>query len=164
MFFQNLPNNNQIKHYCRNTSLGGIFAERLNRTIRDLLKGPVFETGDGNWIDILLTITKQYNNLVHSLTKFTPIQASLKKNEVFVFQILLDKRKRIKPKFQVNDLVRTVDLKKTFTKSDTTNWSYILYKITVIINETIPAYKLDTLPERYNEVLLKQTELPLKKK
>ena len=92
----------------------------------------------------------------------TPIQASLKKNEGFVYKNLLDKRKKVKPKFQINDLVRTADLKKTFSKSDTSNWSYILYKITEIINDTIPSYRLDNLPERYNESLLKKTELTMK--
>ena len=53
----------------------------------------------------------------------------------------------MKPKFQVNDLVRTADLKKMF--SDTTNWSYILYKITEMINDTIPSYKKDKLKEKY---------------
>ena len=75
---------------------------------------------------------------------------------------LLDKRKKVTPKFQINDLVRTADLKKTFSKSDTTNWSYKLYKITEIINDTIPAYKIDNLKERYNESLLKKTELSMK--
>ena len=52
------------------------------------------------------------------MTKLTPIQASLKKNEGFDYKNLLDKRKEVKPKFQVNDLVRTADLKKKFSKSD----------------------------------------------
>ena len=68
----------------------------------------------------------------------------------------------MKPKFQVNDLVRTADLKKTFSKSDMTNWSYKLYKFTEIVYDTIPSYKIDNLPERYNESLLKKTELTLK--
>ena len=106
--------------------------------------------------------TKQYNNKVHSSTKLTPIQASLKKNEGYVYKNLLDKRKKIKPKFQVNDLVRTADLKKTFSKGDTTNWSYKLYKITEIVNDTIPSYKINILPERYNESVLKKTDLTLK--
>ena len=108
------------------------------------------------------TITKQYNNRIHSSTKLTPIQASLKKNESFVYKNLLDKRKKIKPKFQINDLVRVADLKKTFSKGDTTNCSYKLYKITEIINDTRAAYKIDNLKERYNESLLKRTELTLK--
>ena len=153
---------NIIKFYSRNSSYGAVFAEWFNRTIRDLLKKIVFEQGDGNWIDILPKITKQYNNRVHTSTKLTPIQASVKKNEGYVYKNLLDKRKKIKPKHQTNDLVRTTDLKKTFSKGDTTNWSCKLYKITKIINDTIPSYHIDNLKERYNESLLKKTELSMK--
>ena len=92
----------------------------------------------------------------------TQIQASLKKNEGYVYKNLLDKRKKITPKFQINDLVRTAGLRKTFSKGDTTNWSYILYKITEIINDTIPSYHIDNLKEKYNESLLKKTELSMK--
>ena len=159
--FQDFLNKNTIKLYSRNSSYGAVFAERYNLTIRNVLKRPVFEKVDGNWIDVLPTLTKQYNNKVHSSTKLTPIQASLKKNEGYVYKNLLDKRKKKTPKFQINDLVRTADLKKTFSKSDMTNWSYKLYKITEIINDTIPSYKIDNLPERYNEALLKKTELTM---
>ena len=149
--FQDLLDKNNIKLYSRNTSLGAVFAERFNRTIRDLLKKIVFEQGNANWIDILQTITK-----------LSPKDASLKKNEGFVYKNLLDKRKKVTPKFQINDLVRTADLKRTFSKGDTTNWSYKLYKITEIINDTIPSYHIDNFKERYNESLLKKTELTMK--
>ena len=108
------------------------------------------------------TITKQYNNRIHSSTKLSPKDAPLKKNEGFVYRSLLDKRSKIKPKYELGDLVRTADLTKTFSKGVTTNWSYKLYKITEIINDTIPSYAIDNLPERYNEALLKKTELTLK--
>ena len=160
--FQDYLKKNNIKLYSRNTSLGAVFAERFNRTIRDLVKKPVFEKGDCNWIDVLPVITKQYNNRIHSSTKLSPKDASLKKNEGFVYKNLLDKRKKVKPKYEIGDLIRTADLKKTFSKGDTTNWSYKLYKITEIINDTIPSYKIDNLTERYNESLLKKTELTLK--
>ena len=162
--FQDFLNKNNIKLYSRNSSYGAVFAETFNRTIRDLLKRPVFEKGDGNWIDVLPKITKQYNTRIHSSTKLTTIQASLKKNEGYVYKISLDKRKKIKPKkkYELGDLVRTVDLKKTFSKGDTTNWSYKLYKITEIVNDTIPSYKINSLPEIYNESLLKKTNLSLK--
>ena len=160
--FQGFLNKNNIKVYSRNSSYGVVSAEKINRTIRDLLKRPVFGKSDGNWIDVLPTITKQYKNRVHSSTKLTPIQASLKKNEGYVYKNLLDKREKIKPKFQINDLVRTADLRKTFSKGDATNWSYKLYKITEIIDDTIASYKLDVLPERYKESLLKKTELTMK--
>ena len=91
----------------------------------------------------------------------TPIQDSLKKNEGFVYKILLNKRKKIKPKYEIGDLVRTADLKKTISKGDTINWSFKLYKITEIVNDTIASYRLDNLKERYNEALLKKTELTM---
>ena len=160
--FQDFLNKNNIKLYSRNSSYGAVFADRFNRTIRDLPKKIVFEQGDAKWIDILQSITKQYNNRIHSSTKLSPKDASLKKNEGYVYKSLLNKREKVKPKFQINDLVRVADLRKTFSKGDTTNWSYILYKITEIINDTIPSYRLHNLPERYNESLLKKTELTLK--
>ena len=160
--FQDFLNKYDIKLYSRNSSYGVVFAERFNKTIRDLLKRPVFEKGDGNWIDILPTITKQYNDSIHSSTKLTPIQASMKKNEGFVYKNLLDKRKKIKPKYEIGNLVRTADLKKMFSKGDTTNCSYKLYKITEIIKDTIPSYHIDNLPERFNESFLKKTELTMK--
>ena len=109
--FQNFLNNNNIKHYSRKTSLGSVFAEGFIRTVKDLLKKPVFQSGTSNWVDILPTITKQNNYRIHSSTKLTPVQASLKKNEGFVYKNFLDKRKKIIPKFAVDNLVRTADLK-----------------------------------------------------
>ena len=160
--FQDFLIKNNIKLYSRNSSYGAVFAERFNRTIRDLLKKIVFEHGDANWIDVLPTITKQYNNKVHSSTKLSPKDASLKKNEGFAYKSLLDKRMKITPKFQLNDLVRTADLKRTFSKGETTNWSYKLFKITEIINDTIPSYKINNILERYNQSLLKKTNLTMK--
>ena len=58
--FQDFLNKNNIKIYSRNSSYGAVFAERFNRTIRDLLKKIVFEQGDAKWIDVLPTITKKY--------------------------------------------------------------------------------------------------------
>ena len=134
--FQSFLDNNNIKIYSRNPFLGAVFAERFNRTIRDLLKRPVFERRDGNWVDVLLTKTKQCNKRTHSSTKLTPKQACLKKNERYVYKKLLDK-KIIQPKFQIDDLVRTADFKKkTFSKGDTTSWPYQLYKISEINNDT----------------------------
>ena len=124
--FQDFLDKNNNKLFSRNSSYGAVFAERFKGTIRDLIKRLVFEQGDAKRIDILPTITKHYKNRIHSSTKLTPIQASLKKNEGYIYKILLDKRKETKAKFQVNDLVRSAYLKKTFSKGDTTNWSYKL--------------------------------------
>ena len=61
---------------------------------------PVFEKGDGNWIDVLPTKTKQYNNRIHSSIKLFPIQASLKKNEGYVYRNLLDEQNKKNKSFK----------------------------------------------------------------
>ena len=93
----------------------------------------------------------------------SPIQASLKKNEEYVYNNLTDQRKKKKRKFQINDLVRTAVFKKTFSKRDTAIWSYKLYKITEKTDDSIPNYKINKLKGRYNESLLKKSELTLKR-
>ena len=65
------------------------------------------------------------------------------------------------PKHKLGQIVRTSDIKKVFSKGDSTNYSYKLYTITEIIHDTIPSYRLDYLPERYNENLLLPTKLTL---
>ena len=75
----------------------------------------------------------------------------------------LDKRKKIKPKFQINHFVRFADIKRTFSKSDTTNWSHKSYKNAEIITDTKSAYKVDNLQDHCYEALLKKTELTMKK-
>ena len=56
-------------------------------------------------------------------------------------------------------MVRTADIKKVFSKGDSTNWSYQIYTITEVIHDTIPSYRIDDLPERYNQNLLLPTKL-----
>ena len=104
-----------------------------------------------NWIDISPTITKRYNIKIHFSTKLTPFEASSRKNEGYVYKNLLDKRKRIKPKFQVNDLVRAADLKKKHSQKEIQLIRLtFFFKITEIIIDTILSYYIDNLTERYN--------------
>ena len=91
----------------------------------------------------------------------TPIQASKKSNEKEVHSNLRDDRVKQKPKFHLSQLVRTADIKRVFSKGDSTNYSYKLYTITEVIHDTIPSYRIDYLPERYNENLLLSTKLSL---
>ena len=91
----------------------------------------------------------------------TPNHDSKKVNEKLVYSNLKDNREIQKPKFKLGQLVRTADIKKVFSKGDSTNWSYKLYTITEVIHDTIPSYKIDYLPERYNENLLLPTKLTL---
>ena len=53
-----------------------------------------------------------------------------------------------------NDLLGNTALLKTFSKWNTTNWSYKLYNDTEVNIVAIPSDKIDKLPARYHEALL----------
>ena len=89
----------------------------------------------------------------------TPIQASKNSIEKEVYSNLQDRRVRQQLKYKLGQQVRTADIKKVFSKSVSTNWSYKLYTTTEVIQDMIPSYRIDYLPERYNENLLLPTKL-----
>ena len=159
--FQNFLKLKNIHHYSRYTDKGPSIAERVIRTLRNLLKKPVFEKGKASWIDELPSVVKQYNNTIHQSIKLTPNQASKTSNEKLVYLNLKDDRVKQRPKYKLGQLVRTADIRKVFSKGDSTNYSYKLYTITEVIHDTIPSYRIDYLPERYNENLLLPSKLSL---
>ena len=158
---QNFLKLKNIHHYSRLTDKGPCIAERVIRTIRNLIRKPVFEKGNADWVSELPTVIKKYNNTIHHSTKMTPIQAFKKSNEKIVFDNLRDDREKQQPKYKLGQVIRTADIKRVFNKGDSTNWSYKLYTITEVIHDTIPSYRIDYLPERYNENLLLPTKLSL---
>ena len=120
--FNDLLNNHNIRRYSRYTDKGAVFAEGVNRTIRNLLKKPVFLKGTGDWLSELQSVTKQYNNTIHHSAKMKPIHASKKSNEKTVYLNLQDKRKILNPKYKLGQFVRTADIKQVFSKGDSTNY------------------------------------------
>ena len=158
---QNFLKFKNIHHYSRYTDRGPSIAERVIRTLRNLLKKPVFEKGNADWLSELPSVVKKYNNTIHHSTKMKPIDASKKSNQKLVYNNLKDDREVLKPKLKLGQLVRTADIKRVFSKGDSTNYSYKLYTITEVIHDTIPSYRLDYLPERYNQNLLLPTKLSL---
>ena len=108
-------------------------------------------------------INETYNNQIRSSIRLTPIQAAYKNNDGYVHHNLLDKRKKVKPKFIFHDLVETAHLKRAFSKGGSANWLYEKYEFIGINNDTIPRNRIDKLPDRFYEVLLKESELSIKK-
>ena len=160
-FFQNFLESKNIYHYSIFTDKGPSIAERVIRTMRNLLKKPVFLAGNADWISELSSVVKQYNKTIHHPLTMTLIQASKKSNKKIVYNNLKDNREIEKPKFELEQLVRTADIKRVFSKGDSTNYSYKLYTITEVIHDTIASYRIKYLPERYNEHLLLPTKLTI---
>ena len=133
-----LKRQKNITRYSRYTSKEAVFAERFNRTNKDLTKRPVIGKTNATWIDVRSAVTKQCNNNNHSSSKLTPIQASIIKIERIVYNFLLDKRK--KSQFFSGELVRIADQTSNFfevilrwyNKLDLYNYIYNIYKIRYI--------------------------------
>ena len=157
--FRNFLKSKKNQYYSRFTDKGPSIAERVIRTIRNLLKKPIFLAGNADWLSELPSVIKQYNNTIHSSIEKTPNQASKKTNERKVSSNLQDRRVKQQPNYNLGQLVRTADFKKVFSKGVSTNYNYILYTITEIIHDSILSYRIDFLPERYNENLLLPTKL-----
>ena len=160
-FFQIFLKPKNIQPYSRFTDKGSSIAEGVIRTVRNLLKKPVFEKGRADWLYELPSVIKQYNNTFHHSIKMTPNQASKKSNERKVYTNLQDRRDKQKTKYKLGQLVSTADIKRVYSKGGSTNYSYKLYTIAEVIHNTIPSYRIDYLPERYNENLLLPFKLSL---
>ena len=150
-----------IQHYSRLTDKGPSIAERLIKTIRNFLKKPVSEKGNADWLSELPSVIRKNKFTIHSSIKMSPNQTCLKKNEKEVYSKIQARRARQQPKIKLGDLIRTSDIKRVFSKGDGTNYSYKIYTITGIIHDTIASYRIDYLPERYNQSFLLSSELSL---
>ena len=91
----------------------------------------------------------------------TAIQARNQINEKVDYNKLIDNREVQKPKFKLRKILRASDFKKLFIRGDSTNCSYKICTKTEVSNDTIPSYRIDYLPERYNQNLLPPTKLTL---
>ena len=78
--FQNFLKAKNIQQYSRFTDKGPSVAERLIRSVRNLLKKPVFLAGRPDWLRELSAVVKQINNTIHHSTKMT--QFKLVKRQV----------------------------------------------------------------------------------
>ena len=119
-----------------------------HQLLNDLLRKPVFLKGNADWVSELSSVIKHYDNTIHSSTKMTPIEASKKANEKLVYSNLQDQRVEQQPKYKLGQLVRTADIKKVFSIGDSNNYSYKLYVVTEVIQDTIPSLRLTFLPEK----------------
>ena len=61
-------------------------------------------------------------------------------------------------------MIRRADIKRVFSKGDSTNWSYKLYTITEVLRITIPSYRNDYIPARHKENLRGPRKLSLEEK
>ena len=90
-----------------------------------------------------------------------PNQTSKILKEKLVYSNLQNRRVRQHPNYKLGQLVGTADIKRVFCMGDSTNNSYEVYILVEVKHDTIPSYRINYLPERYNKILLLPTKLTL---
>ena len=122
--------------------------ERWIRTIKEKMWKYFTDNNTYTYMDVLPDLVEDYNNTVHSSTKFTPVEASKKKNELNVWCNLYPDRHKINnltPKFSIGDEVRITKKKKVFEKGYTTRWTEEVFTIVEIQNTNPITYKIADL-------------------
>ena len=115
-------------------------AERWIRTMKENMFKYFTDNNTNKYIDVLPDLVEDYNNTVHSSTKFTPVEASKKENELKVRRNLYPDRyktSRLNPKFSVGDMVRITKKKNVLEKGYTARWTEEIFTIKEI-RETNP--------------------------
>ena len=123
---------NNINRYSTYGEHKSAVVERFNRTLKEIMWKRFTAENTRNWIDMLDKLLHEYNNRRHSTIGMTPVNASLKENEMKVLQTVTNKKKAIpltKPKYKVGDKVRMSRVKGIFEKGYLPNWSEEVYTI-----------------------------------
>jgi hypothetical protein len=164
--------NSEFKAYCTKhninlyhtySGLKAVYAERVNRTIRQKINDYMTEFKTENYIGQLPVIVKEYNDHVHRMTKATPKSVYYGATIPNIPTYIVDD---YNPKFSVGDYVRLSVVKNTFEKGTTENYSREVYKITGIDNSQSPInYSLEDLKQeemtgKFYENELIKSELP----
>ena len=89
------------------------------------------ENNNTIFYNIIDDLVNEYNNIMHSTVKMTPVQASLKINEKKIKNIYNFKKNNKSGKSKIGDRVRLSLEKNIFEKSYETNWTeiFVIYDI-----------------------------------
>ena len=146
--FYNKDVKDLVELYSTENEEKSSIVERWIRTIKDKMWKYFTDNNTYNYMSVLPDLLEDYNNTVHSSTKFTPTDASKKENELTVWRNLYPDRlktNRLTPKFSVGDLVRITKKKKVFEKGYTTRWTEEIFTIKEIRDTNPITYKLSDL-------------------
>ena len=118
--------------------------ERWNRIMKEKMFKYFSANNTNKYIDVLQDLVEQYNNTVHSTTKMTPVEASLKKNEpkVYLNSYGIVTANVSTPKFKVGDRVRITIKKNTFEKGYTPRWTEEVFTISTVQPTQPVTYKI----------------------
>ena len=132
--FVRLMNSHKIKQII--TSSPPPFAERMVQTLKRMIHTRLegLELDKEEWVELLPSVLKKYNNQKHSTTDMSPNMANMKDNHIEVWLNIHNKATfaRRYPPLKIGDRVRVYIKPKTFKKGYDSAWSKEVYNITFI--------------------------------
>lgn len=144
-----------IKHnvsiYSTYSEVKASIIERFNRTLKEDMWEQFTARGKYEWLSILQTLVKNYNNSKHRTIGMKP--KDVKRKHVKLILSKINKSQKIqskRPKFKLGDSVRISKFKKVFSKGYLPNWSNEIFRIYAIKPTTPVTYILEDMR---NEVL-----------
>lgn len=125
----------KINHYSSFSTMKCAIVERFNRTLKNKMWIELNVQGSYRWVDMLSDLVSSYNKSPHRSIGMRPVDVN-KKNEHSITLRLNQKKQILKksPKFNVGQFVRVSKLKHVFEKGYKVNWSYEVFKVTIVIH------------------------------
>ena len=141
----------EIERYSTRSPIKSSYAERMNKTMEDLLYKQMTSRNTRRWIDLLDEVVYMHNNRVSSvLHGLTPNEAHEKGNEEFLRAKFLEDyekhKKRFsqqKPKFAIGDTVRVIRKKSLFNRGYEPAFGRDLFVVKEVKRTYPITYKLD---------------------
>ena len=135
--FVQLLNQHKIKQII--TSTPPPFAERMVQTIKNMIHTRLggLEIDKQEWISILPSVLKKYNNTKHSTINMSPNQASQGNDNIEIWLNIINKANfnRKYPPLKKGSEVRVYLKPKTMSKGYDSRWSKEVYKVVAITDD-----------------------------
>ena len=135
--FVQLLNQHKIKQII--TSTPPPFAERMVQTIKSMIHTRLggLEIDKQEWINLLPSVLKKYNNTKHSTTGFSPNQATQGNDNIEIWLNIINKANfnRKYPPLKISSEVRVYVKPTTMSKGYDSKWSKEVYKVVAITDD-----------------------------
>ena len=148
----------EIERYStRNPKIKSAYAERMNKTIQNLLYKAMTASNTARWIDLLEEVTYVHNNRVSSvLHGLTPNEAHAKENEEYLrAKFLKDFAKhkkrfaRQKPLFTAGDKVRLLKKRSVFSRGYEPYFEPEIHVVRKVVRSYPITYKIEGKQRAY---------------
>lgn len=146
--FKELMQKYGIEHYSSYSTIKCSHIERLNRTFRMLLMRHLHQRKTEQWSDKVQLITSLYNNKYHRVIKMSPASLTPDKEAEVMKTVYAENNKKrcVKPKFNVWDAVRLSQYRRLFKKESEGSFTYEIYYVRRVLEQFYPcSYTLVTV-------------------